>query len=113
MATQLIEFENGPLVEVEVQADQVQEVSGRFAQRVGETFDKIRPLILTACRPVVSACQELNQEMDIDEAEVELGLSFEGEGNLYITKSTAGANLKVRLLLKPKKIETPNVSSSD
>lgn len=105
MATQLIQFEDGPLVEVEVRDDQAQEVSGRFAQKVGATFDAIRPLIITACRPIASACQELNREMEIDEAEVELGLSFEGEGNLYITKSTAGANLTVRLLLKPKKAE--------
>ena len=103
MVTQLIEFEDGPLVEVEVSSDQIQQVSGRYAQKVGTTFDKIRPFILTACRPVVSACNELSKEMEIDEAEVELGLSFEGDGNLYITKTTAGANLTVRLLLKPKK----------
>jgi len=102
MTTQLIEFEDGPLVEVEVRSDQVREVSGRFAQKVEATFDRIRPLVVTTCRPIISACQELSQEMEIDEAEVELGLSFEGEGNLYITKSTAGANLTVRLLLKPK-----------
>lgn len=40
--------------------------------------------------------------MDIERAEIELGLSFEGEGNLYVTKSSAGANLKVKLSLKPK-----------
>ena len=102
MATQLIEFEDGLLVEVDINSEQVQEVSGRFAQKVETKFDNIRPLILTACRPVVSACKELSKEMEIDEAEVELGLSFEGEGNLYITKTTAGANLTVRLLLKPK-----------
>ena len=102
MATQLIEFHDGPLVEVEVRSDQVQEVSGRFARKVGATFDKIRPLIVDACRPVVSACEDLNRDLDIESAEVELGLSFEGEGNLYVTKSTAGANLTVKLVLKPR-----------
>lgn len=40
--------------------------------------------------------------MSIEQAEVELGLSFEGEGNLFVTKSTLGANLKIKLILKPK-----------
>lgn len=40
--------------------------------------------------------------MNIEQAEIELGLSFEGEGNLYITKSKAGASLTVKLTLKPK-----------
>lgn len=102
MQTQLIELQDGTLVEVEVRTDQVREVSGRFAQRVESTFDTIRPLLLNACRPIVSACRELNKEMEIDGAEVEIGLSFEGEGNIYITKSKASANLTVKLSLKPK-----------
>jgi hypothetical protein len=40
--------------------------------------------------------------MDIDAAEVQVGLSFEAEGNIYIAKSRAAANLTVKLVLKPK-----------
>jgi hypothetical protein len=40
--------------------------------------------------------------MNIEQAEIELGLSFEGEGNLYVTKSKLGANLTVKLVLTPK-----------
>ena len=102
MATQLIELQDGALVEVEVSDDQPREISGGFAEKVDATFDKVKPLIVKACRPIVSAYRELNQEMTIEQAEVEIGLSFEGEGNLYITKSKAGANLTVKLLIKPK-----------
>lgn len=102
MATQLIELLDGTLVEAEVSDNQPREVSGSFAEKVDATFDKVKPLLLNACRPIVAAYQELNQEMTIEQAEVEIGLSFEGEGNLYITKSKAGANLTVKLLLKPK-----------
>ncbi|WP_293117563.1 hypothetical protein [Okeania sp. SIO1I7] len=41
--------------------------------------------------------------MEIEQAEVEVNLNFEGEGNLYIPKGTTGTNLKVQLVLKPKK----------
>ena len=102
MATQLLELSDGTLVEVEVLDSQPREISGNFAEKVDATFDKVKPLIVRACRPVVAAYQELNQEMSIEQAEVEIGLSFEGEGNLYVTKSKAGANLTVKLLLKPK-----------
>ena len=102
MATRLIELIDGTLVEIDVSSNQTQEVSGSFAEKVDATFDKVQSLIIKTCRPVISAYRELNKEMDVEQAEVEIGLSFESEGNLYITKSKAGANLVVKLLLKPK-----------
>ena len=102
MATKLIKLEDGTLVEVEVPPDQAQQISGGFADRVNETFDKVRPILVNTCRPIAAAWKEISQEMEIEQAEVQLGLSFEGEGNLYITKSKAGANLTVKLVLKPK-----------
>lgn len=102
MATKLIQLEDGTLVEVEVPPDQAQEISSSFAKRVDESFDKIKPILINTCRPITAAWKEISKDMEIEQAEVELGLSFEGEGNLYITKSKAGANLKVKLVLKPK-----------
>ncbi|NEP54476.1 MAG: hypothetical protein F6K65_39060 [Moorea sp. SIO3C2] len=102
MATKLIELDDGTLVEVEVPGNQVQAISGGFADKVSSTFDKIRPLLVKTCKPIAQTWKELNKEMDIEKAEVELGFSFEGEGNLYITRSAANANLKVKLVLKPK-----------
>ena len=64
--------------------------------------DKIKPIIMNAIRPLSSAWKEISQELYIDQAEVELGLSFEGEGNIYITKAKAGANLNIKLTLKSK-----------
>jgi hypothetical protein len=39
----------------------------------------------------------------IEQAEIELGISFEAEGNLYIAKSKTTANLNIKLILKPNK----------
>jgi hypothetical protein len=102
MATKLIQLQDGTLVEVEVPPDQAQQISSSSAKRVDESLDKIKPILVNACRPITAAWKEISQDMEIEQAEVELGLSFEGEGNLYITKSKAGANLKVKLVLKPK-----------
>jgi len=102
MATRLIELSDGTLVEAEVPENQIQQISGGLAAKVDATFDKIQPMLVKVCRPIIAAWQEINQEMPIEQAEIELGLSFEGEGNLYVTKSKVGANLTVKLLLKPK-----------
>ncbi|MEE4357010.1 MAG: CU044_2847 family protein [Desulfococcaceae bacterium] len=102
MPTKLIELEDGTLVEVEVSEDQAQQISGGFADKVASSFDKIRPLLLNICKPVNETWKELSKEMFIEQAEVQVGLNFEGEGNLYITRSKVGANLTVKLLLKPK-----------
>lgn len=102
MATKLIQLDDSTLVEVEVPTDQVQPISSGFADKVDATFEQIRPLLVRTCRPIADAWKELNHEVNIEQAEVEIGLSFEAEGNLYVTKSKAGANLKVKMVFKPK-----------
>ena len=102
MASKLIQLEDGTLVEVELAPGEPQAMSGGIADKVNSTFDKIRPILLNTCRPIADTCKELNKEMNIDQAEVEIGFSFEGEGSIYVTKAKAGASLNVRLILKPK-----------
>ena len=102
MGQKLIELEDGTLVEVEVPQEEMEEVAGGgIVERVQNTFEVMHPILVSSCRPIIKAWKELSQEMKIEQAEVEIGLSFSGEGNIYITKSTASANLKVKLLLKP------------
>lgn len=102
MASKLIELDDGTLVEVEVSEDQARKISGGFAEKVNTTLDKVKPVLTNICRPIIETWKEINKEMHIEQAEVELGLSFEGEGNLYVTRSKLGANLTVKLVLKPK-----------
>src|ERR1700721_2288475 len=102
MATKLIELNDKLLIEVEVPADQARQISGGFAEKVNGSLDTIKPILLSACRPIIAPWKEKSEEEEIDNIEIELGLSFEGEGNLYITKMKAGANLTVKLTLKPR-----------
>jgi hypothetical protein len=102
MATELIELVDGTLVEIEVPGEQIEKIAGGTAKRVDATIDKIKPILINACKPIAAAWSELNQEVNIEQAEIELGFSFEGEGNIYVTKAKAGANLTVKLVLKPK-----------
>jgi len=106
VATKLVRFKDGVLVEVGVQRDPAQlQMSHRAAEELGKNFEVIAAMLKKVCSPVVSAFTEMgrdtNRPVSIESAEVELGLGFEAEGNLFVTKATAEATLKVKLTLKP------------
>jgi hypothetical protein len=46
--------------------------------------------------------EELNKDMTITDAKVEIGLGFGVSGGVFIAKGEASANLKVTLTLAPK-----------
>ena len=101
MPTKLIQLKDSTLIEIQVSSGEAEKISGGFASRVDSTVETIKPLLIKVCRPITDAWEEVNQKATLEQAEVEIGLAFETEGNLYITKSTATANIKVKLILKP------------
>ena len=104
MVTKLIRLQDDTLVEVEVPEvapDQPQQVAGKFADGVDGTIDRLKPTLLKVCKPLVETWTELNQEVHLEQAEVEVGLSFDIEGNVYLAKAKTSANIKVKLVLKP------------
>ena len=100
MGTKLIQLQDGIFVEVAVRPGEAQQVSGKAAEKVQENIEKIHPTLVRICGPIADAWKGAMKKMDIKEAEIQLGLSFEGEGNIYITKATAAANLTVKFVLK-------------
>ena len=66
-----------------------------------ETLDVVEPILVNACKPVIQAWRQLSRELSIEQAEVQVGLGFEGEGNVYIAKVRGNANLTVTLTLTP------------
>ena len=102
MATKLIELDDGVLIEVEVSPDQAQPISGGMASRVKASLEKLQPVLRHVAASVAEewrATPESNA-VRVKQAEISLGLSFEAEGNLYITKSKATANLTIKLTLE-------------
>ncbi|MEM6501876.1 MAG: CU044_2847 family protein [Cyanobacteria bacterium P01_C01_bin.89] len=103
MATKLIQLEDGMLVEVETEENEAKQISSRAADAVKSSFEKIKPLLKTAIKPIAEVWKDLDQEVEIESAEVTINFSFEGEGNIYVTKAKAGSNLSVKLVVKPKR----------
>ena len=100
MASKLIKLEDGTLVEVEVAGDEVRQIAGGLAEKVDATMDKIKPVLLRTCQPIVAAVKDLREDVDLEQVEVEVGLSFDVEGNIFVTKAQFGANVLVRMTLK-------------
>ncbi len=101
MATKLIQLQDGLLVQAEVPEDQAEPISGGAVDKVNATLGQIEPLLINTCRPITAAWRHISDEAHIDYAQIALGVNFTGEGNVYIAKATAGANLTVTLVLKP------------
>jgi len=113
MEYKLIELADGTLVEVEdkrPQAEQIADQGVAFLEDV--SFEnRVKPILLKITKPLASVWDELNQEMSVDKAEVELGLGFQGEGNLFVTKAVGRANFMVKLTMSPKAVA--NVKDTD
>lgn len=100
MGSKLIELEDGLLIEAEVPPNQMQEISGSFSRKVDTAISSIKPILMKISRPVIDACKEIGKESMIEKAEIDIGFGFEGEGNIYITKSKVGSNLNIKITIK-------------
>lgn len=101
MPTKIIELEEGIRVEVEAAEGEIVECAGGISEKVTASIDQIQDLLSRVIRPVVNTWGELNREVEMAQAEVEVGFKFEGKGNLVLAEATAGTHLTVKLTLKP------------
>ncbi|NEW59755.1 hypothetical protein GSY74_00525 [Sulfurovum sp. bin170] len=104
MSKKLIELDNGLLMEVEVPQSEIEMISGGngVIEKVDGSIDTIKNLLIKSIRPIAETYKELNKDMIVERAEVEIGISFSAEGNIFIASGKGSANLKVKLVLSPK-----------
>jgi hypothetical protein len=102
MATELIELEDGLLVEVQAAPeDRPRQIAAGSAERVAGAMASARDLLLKAVEPVASVWDELNRDLAIEQVEIELALGFEAKGRLFIVQGTGSANISFKLTVKP------------
>ena len=106
MAMKLIKLDNGLMMEVEVTKDEIEQISGghddEIIDKVESSMEAVEAIIKESVKPIVSAYETLNQDVVLEKAEVEIGIGFSAEGNIFIAKGKGSANLKVKLVLSPK-----------
>ena len=106
MAMKLIELENGLMMEVEASQDEIEQIAGGrgddVVEKVQSSMGTVEAILKESVQPIVSAYHALNQDVVLERAEVEIGIGFSAEGNIFIAKGKGSANLKVKLVLSPK-----------
>jgi len=104
MAKKLIELENGLMMEVDIPQSEIEMISGGgdMVDKVQSSMGTVEKMLLQSVQPIINTYNTLNQEVTLSSAEVEVGIGFSAEGNIFIAKGNASANLKVKLVLKPK-----------
>ena len=104
MSKKLIELANGLLMEVDVPQSEIEMISGGsdMVEKVNKSMDTVKEMLIKSIEPITQAYEVLNQDVVLEKAEVEIGIGFSAEGNIFIAKGNASANLKVKLVLSPK-----------
>jgi hypothetical protein len=97
--TKLLELHDGTIVEVEVRPGDAQV---NAVQGMSKSLDAIRPVLQGVAESVGAIWQDMNRDLEIETAEIVFGLSFEGEGNIFITRASTTANLTITLKLAPR-----------
>ena len=103
MATELIKLEDDDLlIEIENPNNEVMQISGGLASSVEGSIDMVESILKKAISPIKNSFDELNKDMNIEKAEISLGVGFSADGNLFIAKGSAKANLNIKVVLTPK-----------
>jgi hypothetical protein len=97
--TKIIPLADGLSVEVDVE-DGRQAVS-TVGDLATKGWNQIENVLRTVTKPFVNVYNDLSKEATVSEIEIEIGLSFEAEGGIFIVKSRGSANLSVKVKLKP------------
>ncbi|MEZ5040155.1 MAG: CU044_2847 family protein [Saprospiraceae bacterium] len=100
--TKLIKLKDGTLVEVTDLSDRMQKISNKNAEKVEKGLEQIEPLFQRAIDSVVKNISWETDSLLIDQIEIELGMGFEAEGNIYVVKGKGSANFNVKFCIKPK-----------
>ena len=99
--TTLIQLDDGILVEAWAPEGHSERISGGLARAVTGSMESVVPTLVAAAKTVLSACHALEKERAVQDVELELGLAFEAEGNIYVTRSMAQANIVLRMKFRP------------
>lgn len=97
----IIRLDDDIEVEVEINDNQAHEISDYT--KVNASIEQIQSLLTKVIRPISNTYKELNKEMSIDSAKVSIGIKIGIEGNFILAKSSASANINVKMTLKPRK----------
>ena len=98
MATRLIKLGDGVLVEIEAAPGAYQQIAaGAAVDAANAAIQKASNTLIDVCQSLAVATKRISETAKVSEVEAEVGLAFEAEGNLYITKAKGSASITVKI----------------
>lgn len=97
----IIKLDDDIEVEVEIDDNQAHEISDYT--KVDASIEQMQSLLTKVIKPISNTYKELNKDMCIDSAKISIGIKIGIEGNFILAKSSASANINVKMKLKPTK----------
>jgi Trypsin-co-occurring domain 1 len=105
MSTQFLRLSDGIIIQIDGPPEYRQEMHTSTAEQVGTNMQKAADTVGRILKPLAETLggvyNTLNAPVALDAAEIELGLSFSAEGNLFVASSKAEGTLKVKMTFKP------------
>jgi hypothetical protein len=104
MATKFLELGDGIFVEIAAPEELREEMHTSTAERVSTTMRSVASMVKDVVRPLADSFTNLYEALDVpiavDAAEVELGVSFSAEGQIFVAKTKGEGTLKLKVVFK-------------
>lgn len=100
--TKVIELNDGLEVEIEVDDNNAYQISN--GAKIDSSIENIQSILLKIMKPISETYQNLSENINIESTKISVGIKIGAEGNFILAKSSIGANIKVQMTLKPKKV---------
>lgn len=95
----IIKMSDGLEVEVEINEDEVYEISSNST--IDSSITKVSELLTKVISPVSDAYRALQEKNTIESTKVTVGVKFGASGNVFVAKSSAEANITVEMIIRP------------
>jgi Trypsin-co-occurring domain 1 len=105
MASHYLQMDDGIIVEVGSPGDRRQEMHESALEQVDAKIESAGNLIEKVVRKIGASFIHMHEALDVpievESAEVEMGLSFSAEGWIFITKAKAEGSLSIKIVFTP------------
>jgi hypothetical protein len=102
MPSRYIELRDNIIVEVGSPGETRQEMSGSNIERVDASIETLGDILSRITRPIRASFADMGTALDVpievESAEVEVGLSLSAEGGWFVAKVTAEASIGVKVV---------------
>lgn len=99
--SKIVRFADGVMVEIAASQTPGEPVSGtgKAVERAKQAFEAAAGVAGVALKAIVGSVRTAVREVSVAQAEVEFGVGFTVEGDIYITKVKGEANINIRVTI--------------